>query len=186
MITVVAAQVLIRAMSAADVPAVRALDALVQPSPWSEEFLREQLVDTASRTLLVAEGPDGSQVGHAALVVLADEGHVTSIAVDPAHQRSGIGSRILAALCRDALARGLSALTLEVRASNSAAIGLYRQFGFAPAGVRPRYYVDPDGLTEDALVLWIHDMSDPVFLLAVETAGVEADGGFADRTRRSF
>ena len=63
----VAAQVLIRAMSAADVPAVRALDALVQPSPWSEEFLREQLVDTASRTLLVAEGPDGSQVGHAAL-----------------------------------------------------------------------------------------------------------------------
>ena len=120
-----------------------------------------------------------------ALVVLADEGHITSIAVDPAHQRSGIGSRILATLCRDALARGLSALTLEVRASNSSAIGLYRQFGFAPAGVRPDYYVDSGGLTEDALVFWIHDMSDPVFLAAVETAGVEADGGLADWTAGS-
>ena len=46
------------------------------------------------------------------------------------------------------------AWTLEVRASNTAAQELYRQFGFAPAGVRKRYYEN----TEDAIVMWCHDI----------------------------
>ncbi len=164
------AEVTLRPMGTADVAAVRALDALVQPSPWSEAFLRTQLADPETRTLLVAEGPDGTPVGHAALVVVADEGHVTSIAVDPAHQRSGVGSRLLAALCREAVVRGLTAMTLEVRTTNEAAIALYRRFGFAPAGVRPGYYADPDGSTTDALVLWVHDVDDPAFRRAIEEA----------------
>ncbi len=168
--------VALRPMVEADVDAERALDALVQPSPWSEAFFRSQLADTGTRVLLVAEGPagpGGSVVGHAALVVVADEGHVTSIAVDPAHQRSGIGSLLLAALCREAVARGLTAMTLEVRVDNESAIALYRRFGFAPAGVRPGYYSDPDGSTTDALVLWVHDMGDVAFRQAIE----ETDGG---------
>ncbi len=166
-------QVLLRPMVAADVGAVRALDALVQPAPWSEEFLRDQLANPMTTTLLVAEGADGGPVGHAALVVLADEGHVTSVAVDPTHQRHGIGSRLLAALCHDVRARGLTAMTLEVRVDNAAAIALYRRFGFAPAGVRPRYYVDPDGTTTDALVFWVHDVEDPVFVSVVERQAME-------------
>ena len=163
MIPVAAPQVVLRPMGACDVDAVRALDALVQPTPWSETFLRDQLADTETRTLLVAEGADGTPVGHAVLVVVADEGHVTSIAVDPAHQRRGIGACLLAALCRDARARGLASMTLEVRTSNAAAISLYRRFGFVPAGVRPAYYTDADGTTTDALVMWIHDVDDPAF-----------------------
>ena len=163
MIPVAAPQVVLRPMGACDVDAVRALDALVQPTPWSETFLRDQLADAKTRTLLVAEGADGAPVGHAALMVVADEGHVTSIAVDPTHQRRGIGACLLAALCRDARARGLSSMTLEVRTSNAAAISLYRRFGFAPAGVRPAYYTDADGTTTDALVMWIHDVDDPAF-----------------------
>jgi len=166
-------QVLLRPMVEADVDAVRALDALVQPAPWSEEVLRDQLANPMTRTLLVAEGVEGGLVGHAALLVVADEGHVTSIAVAPAHQRGGIGSRLLAALCRDVWARGLTAMTLEVRVDNVAAIALYRRFGFAPAGVRPRYYADPDGTTTDALVLWAHDLEDPVFVSAVERLAME-------------
>lgn len=163
-----APQVVLRPMGERDVDAVRALDALVQPTPWSEAFLRDQLADAEARTLLVAEGADGAPVGHAALVVVADEGHVTSIAVDPVHQRRGIGACLLAALCRDARARGLTAMTLEVRTSNEAAISLYRRFGFAPAGVRPGYYTDADGTKTDALVMWIHDVDDPAFLLRID------------------
>ena len=64
-------------------------------------------------------------------------------------------------------------MTLEVRVDNAAAIALYRRFGFAPAGIRPRYYVDPDGTTTDALVLWVHDVEDPVFVSAVERPAME-------------
>ena len=52
----------------------------------------------------------------------------------------------------DNFARGnhLAFLTLEVRPSNTAAIALYRGFGFEEAGRRKNYYDLPK---EDALIL---------------------------------
>jgi ribosomal-protein-alanine N-acetyltransferase len=150
----------------ADVDAVLALDALVHPTTWSPDFMRSQLGLPDSRTNLVAE-LRGDLVGHAALLVVADEGHVTSVAVAPDQQRMGIGRVLLAALCSDAEHRGLGAMTLEVRVSNAAAIALYRRFGFAPSGVRPGYYAD-DG--EDALIMWIHDVVKPGFKARVDEA----------------
>ena len=44
---------------------------------------------------------------------------------------------------------------------------LYRRFGFAPVGTRPRYY--PNG--DDALILWAHDVDSPGYqarLLKIE------------------
>ncbi len=151
--------VVVRPMTAADADDALAIDAVVYPTTWSRAFLCDQLSRPETRVNLVAEA-DGRIVGHAALMVVADEGHVTSVAVMPEGQRSGIGTRLLAALCRAAVDRGLSAMTLEVRVSNTAAIGLYRRFGFAPAGVRAGYYGD-DG--EDALVMWAHDIAGPAF-----------------------
>jgi ribosomal-protein-alanine N-acetyltransferase len=80
---------------------------------------------------------------------------VTTIAVDPAWHRRGIGSRLLLALSRSAIAAGCTGLTLEVRMSNEAAKGMYRDFGYAPAGVRKNYYAESN---EDALVMWAHDV----------------------------
>ena len=51
-------------------------------------------------------------------------------------------------------------VTLEVRASNEPAQTLYRRFGFAPEGVRPRYYRSP---TEDALILWVRGIDRPAY-----------------------
>jgi [ribosomal protein S18]-alanine N-acetyltransferase len=48
----------------------------------------------------------------------------------------------------------LHAWTLEVRASSTGAQELYRRFGFAPAGVRKKYYEN----SEDAIVMWCHDI----------------------------
>jgi len=162
----VGASVRLRPMVEADVDAVLALDALVHPTTWSPEFVRSQLGLPGLRTNLVAE-LHGDLVGHAALLVVADEGHVTSVAVAPDHQRMGIGRVLLAALCRDAEHRGLAAMTLEVRVSNAAAIALYRRFGFAPSGVRPGYYAD-DG--EDALIMWIHDVGKSDFKARLDEA----------------
>ena len=162
----VGAPVRLRPMVDADVDAVLALDALVHPTTWSPEFMRSQLGLPGSRTNLVAE-LYGDLVGHAALLVVADEGHVTSVAVAPDHQRMGIGRVLLAALCRDAEHRGLVAMTLEVRVSNAAAVALYRRFGFAPSGVRPGYYAD-DG--EDALIMWIHDVGKSDFKARLDEA----------------
>ena len=51
-------------------------------------------------------------------------------------------------------------MTLEVRISNEGARRLYQQFGFGPAGIRPRYYRDN---SEDALIMWVHDADTAAF-----------------------
>jgi ribosomal-protein-alanine N-acetyltransferase len=53
-----------------------------------------------------------------------------------------------------AIGHGCRSWTLEVRVSSTGAQELYRRFGFAPAGVRTRYYEN----TEDAIVMWCHDI----------------------------
>jgi ribosomal-protein-alanine N-acetyltransferase len=97
----------------------------------------------------------GSVVGFAGMLFIGPDGHVTTISVDPSWRRRQIGMRLMLALSREAIARGASALTLEVRASNEAAQAMYRRLGYVPAGIRKNYYAD---IGEDALVMWANDV----------------------------
>ena len=137
--------------------AVLRIEAQVYPRPWTLGLFLSELSLRPSRVYLVAK-VGGTVVGFAGLMITVDEGHVTTIAVDPAWQRRGIGARLLVALARAAIARGCRGLTLEVRMSNEPAQAMYRRFGFAPAGVRKGYYPETG---EDALVMWVHDVHLP-------------------------
>jgi ribosomal-protein-alanine N-acetyltransferase len=100
-------------------------------------------------------------LGFACLWSIADEAHITILAVHPDYRQRGLGQALLVALLRSAQQRGLKWATLEVRASNQAAITLYQRFGFQEAGRRKRYYQDNG---EDALILWRGGLQDPAFL----------------------
>ena len=65
-------------------------------------------------------------VGYAGLMFVADEAHVTNVAVHPDHRRSGIATQLLLELADVAIQRGCAAWTLEVRASSTGAQALYR------------------------------------------------------------
>ena len=92
-------------------------------------------------------------------MTVEDEAHITTLVVAPAARRQGVAPVVLTALLERAVARGADAATLEVRSGNSAARRLYRRFGFAPVGVRRGYYPDgPDGTSEDAVIMWLHDL----------------------------
>ena len=130
------------------------IEALVYPRPWSQSLFMSELALRSSRAYFVAR--HGAQVvGYCGLMMTMDDGHVTTIAVDPVWQRNKIGTRLLVALAREARGRGASSLTLEVRVGNTAAQELYRRFGFAPVGIRRGYYVETG---EDAIVMWAHDV----------------------------
>lgn len=148
---------------------VTRVDALVYTRPWSLAMFRQELEKRDSRRYVVAE-IDDVHVGHAGLLTMAGEGHVTTVAVDPARQRRGIGTWLMLDLHRHAIARGIDAMTLEVRVSNAAAIALYRRFGYAPAGVRKNYYSDEG---EDGLIMWAHDIQGPEH--AARLATIEAE-----------
>jgi ribosomal-protein-alanine N-acetyltransferase len=82
--------------------------------------------------------------------LVLDELHITLVAVRPARRRQGLGGRVLQHLLREARRRGARAATLEVAATNTAALGLYSQLGFRIQGRRRGYYRDGD----DALIQW--------------------------------
>lgn len=144
------------------------IEAQVYPRPWSLGLFLSELSLRSSRVYVVARG-GSTTLGYAGLMFAAAEGHVTNIAVDPAQQGRQIGTRLLLVLAREAVARGSTALTLEVRVSNARAQALYRRFGFSPAGVRRNYYTDTN---EDAIVMWAHDIDQPAF--AARLAAIEA------------
>ncbi|MBI2852010.1 MAG: ribosomal protein S18-alanine N-acetyltransferase [Chloroflexi bacterium] len=89
-------------------------------------------------------------VGFAGIWVIADEAHITSIAVREKFRGRGLGELLMMAIFE--LSRKLSAqtVTLEVRVSNTAAQNLYAKFGFYPVGTRRGYYTDN---REDALLM---------------------------------
>ncbi|MFZ4585684.1 MAG: ribosomal protein S18-alanine N-acetyltransferase [Acidimicrobiia bacterium] len=135
------------------VKSVLAIEQQVYPRPWTTGLFLGELAITHSRAYFVAR-IGRTVVGYAGLMVTLDDGHVTTIAVDPKWQRHRIGTRLLLVLLREALARGARALTLEVRMSNMGAQEMYRRFGFVPVGVRKGYYQPGN---EDAMVMWVHD-----------------------------
>ena len=101
-----------------------------------------------------------SVVGYSGTMLVGDDAHVTTIAVDPDWQRNKIATRLMLNIARDAVERGAKHLTLEVRVSNEPAQAMYRDFGFHPAGIRKGYYVETN---EDALVMWADDIDSPEY-----------------------
>ena len=146
----------------------------VYPRPWTFGLFLGEISQRASRVYLVARV--GSEVvGYAGMFRAVDDGHITTIAVDPAWQRRGIATRMLLVLARAAVDRGCHNLTLEVRMSNSGAQTLYERFGFVPAGVRKGYYPETG---EDALVMWANDVDTELYAARLH----ELEGGVPGRT----
>jgi ribosomal-protein-alanine N-acetyltransferase len=136
------------------VRSVLKIEQQVYPRPWTHSLFVSELALRSTRAYYVARvGRD--VVGYAGLMMTLSDGHVTTIAVDPAWHRHKIGTRLLLALSREAIARGATAMTLVVRLSNHGAQNLYRKFGYTPVGVRKGYYVDTN---EDALVMWAYEV----------------------------
>jgi len=144
------------------------IESKVYPVPWSMSLFLSELALRSTRAYYAAFV--GRQVvGYAGLMMTLDDGHVTTIAVDPAWHRHKIGTRLLLALAREARRRGATSLTLEVRLGNKPAQNLYRRFGFRPVGVRKNYYAETK---EDALVMWAEDVAGDDYAKLLD--GIEA------------
>jgi ribosomal-protein-alanine acetyltransferase len=145
----------IRELGERDLDAVAAIEAAGNPRPWSRQlFAGEFDLDPATRHWLVACA-GGQVVGFGGLMFALDTAHLLNLGVASAHTQRGIGYRLCLALVGDAIGRSATSLTLEVRASNTAAIALYRKLGMSASGTRPGYY--PDG--EDAIIFWLCDLN---------------------------
>lgn len=142
---------------------VMAIDAQVYPRPWSRRLFLAEMSKPETRHHVVAL-IGARVVGHGGMLFAGPDAHVTTVAVDPVVQRRGVARTIMLGLAAEAIARGAEAMTLEVRASNNAALALYRGFGFVPAGLRRAYYPDDGEGAEDAIVMWVEGIDTADYL----------------------
>lgn len=138
----------IRPMTRRDIAEVATMERVVYPEPWAPRVFYDELA-LANRRYVVAIDDEGVIVGYGGLLLVEEDAHITTLAVDPQARRARLGTRLMLALVEKALEAGGRHLTLEVRVSNIAAQRLYERFGFSPVGKRKDYYRD-----EDALVMW--------------------------------
>ena len=137
-------------MTADHLEELEKLERICFSRPWSRKMLAEELENQCAAFLVAEDSVSGRVLGYAGLMVVADEGYITNVAVFPEYRRQGIAAQILQVFLQFAAANHLGFLTLEVRPSNAAAIALYQGFGFEEVGRRKNYYDLPK---EDALIL---------------------------------
>ena len=129
-------------MEASDLASAIEVDTLCLPRPGSEAIWREEIESPFTLFLLLEEG--GEILAQIGVRYMADELHVTTLAVRPEHRRRGYAHVLLeAALGGFPEAR---CVHLEVRPSNVPARSLYESLGFVTTGRRRRYYGDEDAL----------------------------------------
>ena len=135
-----------------DLDEVLAIERASFTMPWSRgAFLYEMQQNRVARCW-VARDDDVHVVGYLCLWEVADEVHITNVAVRPDARRHGIARGLLRTVLDDARTRSVKLVVLEVRPSNDHARALYDSFGFRVVGRRRGYYYDTG---EDALVMEI-------------------------------
>jgi len=149
-----ASDLVIEPMRREDLPDVLAIEVASFSLPWTEEMFVNELGPETLAAMLVARVPGAGApppvVGYICVWLVSDELHINNLAVHPRWRKRGIARELLRAGLEHGRRGGAGAAFLEVRASNLAAQGLYRQFHFEPVGVRPRYYTHP---VEDAVIM---------------------------------
>lgn len=143
-------------MCPAEMDEVVAVERAAYSPGWpATAFERELTQNRMARYIVLREQPGAGVVGFGGLWLMVDEAHVVSVAVLPELRRRGYGRALVHALMEVAIDHGMTMATLEVRASNQEARGLYRAYGFYEVGLRKRYYSDNH---EDAVIMSTEDI----------------------------
>jgi len=124
-----------------------------------------RLMPWIKRADLLPQAPPPYIAGFSGIWMMADEAHITNIAVRREYQGKGIGALLLIATFDLARQHNASFLTLEVRASNTVAQKLYSRYGFNRVGLRRGYYLDN---REDAIIMSTDKIASAAFQAQLE------------------
>jgi ribosomal-protein-alanine N-acetyltransferase len=173
--------VIMRPMILEDIDQVVVLDKLAFPSPWTARTYRYEVLDNEHARMFALQPADvapqpaeprpqgwldrlldgivGRSNGQPALLIgysgmwhIADEAHISTIAVHPDWRGKKLGELLVWSMVRQAIRQLANQVTLEVRVSNTLAQNLYYKYGFEILGTRKGYYRDN---SEDAYMMGI-------------------------------
>lgn len=138
-------------MSVEDITQVVKIEQENFSDPWSRQAFLSSMEEENNHYLVAKE--EDKVLGYVAYWGVLDEGQICNVSVKKEYQGKKIGYKLLRTLIEDGIQAGITAFTLEVRASNQKAISLYEKLGFLSAGVRKNFYTHPK---EDAIIMWYY------------------------------
>jgi len=149
----------IEPMTRGDVVQVLRIEREAFPTQWPADAFYNELGTNRLAHYFVGRRC-GEIVAYGGIWAILEDAHVTTIAVDERHRGRGFGELMLVHLIDEALSRGASWMTLEVRESNAVAQNLYRKYGFTTVTARKGYYSDNN---ENALVMWAGSLKSELY-----------------------
>lgn len=139
----------LRAMTAADLDAVEAIEQSVYTHPWTRGNFADSMASGYHCRVMEL---NGHVAGYAVAMVAAGEAHLLNLSIAAPLQRHGLGGELLRYMLQLSRDCGAATVYLEVRASNNAGRTLYARHGFTEIGIRKGYYPAHDG-REDAVTM---------------------------------
>ncbi len=127
----------LRDMNHADVAEIVCIEQRAHAYPWSSGNFTDALKSNYVCKVYEAEG---EILGYVVFMFAVDEVHLLNIGIGAEYQRKGLGRGLLGATMEMARGCNMRRMLLEVRHSNAAALGLYRDVGFRQIGLRHGYY----------------------------------------------
>jgi ribosomal-protein-alanine N-acetyltransferase len=138
-------------MRDSDLPVVGEIEALSFSNPWSDATFRGEIQNKGiSFPMVIVRRADERVAGYVIYWHVRDEVQINNVAVHPDFRRKGICEAALKLVLKEIREKGAVFVSLEVRASNAAAIRLYEKLAFKVLGTRKGYYTNP---VEDARVM---------------------------------
>lgn len=152
-------ELVIEPMSDGDIKDVLRIEQQSFSTTWPSNAFFQELHDNKLAHYYI--GRVGKHiVAYGGIWVILEDSHVTTIAVSPAFRGRQYGEIMLLHLLDQAMSRGASWMTLEVRESNTVAQALYRKYGFTTVSTRKGYYSDNN---ENALVMWAGNLKSEIY-----------------------
>lgn len=158
MLSAMAATPEIRLATRADAPAIARMsrDLIEHGLGWSWTVPRvlRSIADAQTNAVVWPAAVGGALAGFGIMKYLDDEAHLLLLAVDPAQQRRGVGSALVAWLEATAQVAGIGQIYLEARVSNLAARAFYRHLGYQEIQQVEGYYSGREASVRLARDLW--------------------------------
>lgn len=153
------APLVIEPMADTDIKEVLRIEQQSFTTQWPSNAFYQELHDNKLAHYFVGR-VDKRVVAYGGIWVILEDSHVTTIAVRPGYRGRKFGEIMLLRLLDEAIERGASWMTLEVRESNTVAQNLYRKYGFTTVSTRKGYYSDNN---ENALVMWAGNLKSEIY-----------------------
>lgn len=112
------------------------------PDPWHVSFFKRYLDPRRKHMHLYVARLQEKIIGYVVFYLNFGEVQIMNIAVAMDHRRQGVAKYLLTFTLEFIETNDAEVVFLEVSVNNSAALHLYRQFGFEVFGQRKRYYSD--------------------------------------------